>query len=126
MCCWAHVVSQERLEFRSHMAQESGHEKKDSAVHILSLFSSFTLHSLLYYSFNVRVFLEQKNYGSFLSQPCFCSVFWGHSRERVSVKSMISPHREGSKLHFETPNPRGRGALVYCCNNFVCDGAKSK
>jgi hypothetical protein len=52
-----------------------------------------------------------------------CFFFGGIRGKGVSVKSMIL---QGSKLHFETPNPRGSGALVYCCNNFFCDGAKSK
>jgi hypothetical protein len=72
------------------MAQESGDGKKDSA-HILSLFC-FVLfcfvflhrvHSLVYYFIWCQSFLQQKNYRSFLSQPCFAVFFfWGHSRER--------------------------------------------
>ncbi len=85
MCCWAHVVSQERLAFGSHMAQESGDEKKDS-VHILFFVFSFTVHFFSCVLFiRVRVFLNKRiiERTFFLSQPCFAVFFWRHSRERV-------------------------------------------
>jgi len=81
----AHVVSQERLAFGSHMAQESGDEKKDSA-HILFFVFSFTVHFFSCVLFiRVRVFLNKRiiERTFFSSQPCFAVFFWRHSRERV-------------------------------------------
>jgi len=107
------------------MAQESGDGKKDSS-HILSLFlfcfvlfcfpSPCAFSCVLFHL--VSEFSSTKELSLFFESTLLCSVFFlgGIRGKGVSVKSMIL---QGSKLHFETPNPRGSGALVYCCNNFL-------
>jgi len=129
MCCWAHVVAQERLEFRSHMAQESGDGKKDS-THILSLFLFcfvflHRVHSLVYYFIWCQSFLQQKNYRSFLSQPCFAVFFFWGAFEGKGFQSKAWSCRDQNCIlkhptHVEVEHS-SIVAIIFCC-----DGAKSK
>jgi hypothetical protein len=116
--CWCVV---ERMLFHKEDANldHTWHKKvemrrKTARTFFLSFFVFPSPCILLCIIHSCQSFLEQKNYRSFLSQLCFASVFWGHSRERVWVKSMISHKNQNCILKHPTqPTWKGGTRLLF-------------